>query len=86
MAISGALSIVFWVLLAFSSHPVHVRAQSISFTNVDYTVTTGSPFAISWYGNGEVSYFLLQPLWSVIYHLMAMMLTPLSFSRLPYHS
>lgn len=62
MAISGALSIVFWVLLAFSGHPGHVRAQSISFIIVDYTVTAGSPFAISWYGNSEVSCFLLTAL------------------------
>lgn len=76
MATTGALRIVFWVLLALCSHPIYVRAQSISFTNIDYTVTAGSPFAISWYGNGDVGCSLLTALNIYSSRCMAIMLTP----------
>ena len=81
MATSGALSIVFWVLLAFSRCLIYVHAQSIAFTNTDYTITAGSPFAISWYGNGQVGSLIVYNLLVHGYHADAS-----SFSRLPYHS
>ena len=45
-------------LVVLSSIVAPIFAQTVAFTNSDYTITAGSPFLLTWNGDGTVSCLL----------------------------
>ena len=51
-------SLLIRALVMLSSVVAPIFAQTVAFTNSDYTITAGSPFLITWDGDGTVSCLL----------------------------